>query len=151
MLPKNQIKCFKVFGGLTFVTASGSDVFGITSVIRVMNASFTRSPELSRRKKRDQCIQPWNRPVGAETTDVIPADVWRALFADISIWVSNNSLKVANRRAQVAVQNFADWARQKKMIINTEKNKTESTFFAAGSGYAKWVSRMGRKMSTTQI
>ena len=64
--------------------------------------------------------------------DVIPADVWRALFAvDPSIWVCDNYLGVANRSAQVAVQNIADWARKKKIIINTEENKTECTFFAA--------------------
>ena len=75
--------------------------------------------------------------------DVIPGDVWRALFADdVSIWVSDNSLEVANRRAQVKVQIIADWARKKKMIVNTEKNKAESTFFAAGSGDADWVPRI---------
>ena len=37
------------------------------------------------------------------------------------------------KRAQVAVQNIADWGRKKKIAKNNETNKTELTFFAAES------------------
>ena len=34
------------------------------------------------------------------------------------------------------------WVKEKKMLLNTEKGKTEVTFFAAGSVDAKWIPKI---------
>ena len=67
-------------------------------------------------------------------TSVIPAEVLSALFEDdVSVWATDRSKEEAGGIVQQPVDNIVKWVKEKKMLLNTEKGKTEVTFFAAGS------------------
>ena len=76
-------------------------------------------------------------------TSVIPAEVLSALFADdVSVWGTEQSKEEAGRRVQQMVENIVKWVKEKKMLLNTEKGKTEVTFLGAGSVDANWIPKI---------
>ena len=65
-----------------------------------------------------------------EFAELLPDHTDCALFADdASLWTSNCSLDTAQDNLQESVKIIEEWSKKKKLIINTDKGKTESTFF----------------------
>ena len=66
-----------------------------------------------------------------EFAELLPDHTDCALFADdASLWTSNCSLETAQHNLQESVKFIEEWSKKKKLIINTDKGKTESTFFS---------------------